>query len=92
MVMATLITSVGQADGEKVPLGKLPKAVADAARKRFPKLDVKEAAKENTEDKKLAEVVVSPEGNITKTEGKPSSDQKSRPVECRTEVAWDCAC
>src|SRR5262245_50097664 len=51
-VMATVFTSVGQADEEKMPLDKLPHAVVDAVKKRFPMLEMKEAVKEVTEEKK----------------------------------------
>lgn len=69
-----------RADEEKVPLDKLPKPVADAVRKRFPKLDMKEASKEITEDKKTVyevslkdgtkkiDVTLTPEGAIVMVE------------------------
>ena len=34
------------ADEEKIPLDKLPKAVVEAVKKRFPKAEMKEASKE----------------------------------------------
>ena len=66
-----------RADEEKVPLDKLPKAVLEAAKKRFPKAEVKEASKETNDDKKTVyevtlkedgkniDVTLTPEGKIT---------------------------
>jgi hypothetical protein len=62
LVTAALVASVGRADEEKVPLDRLPKAVADAVKKRFPRLDAKEATKEVTEDKKTVYEVTVTEG------------------------------
>ena len=42
----------GRADEEKVPLDKLPKAVADGFKKRFPKADPTGATKEKADDGK----------------------------------------
>jgi hypothetical protein len=44
------------ADEEKVPLDKLPKAVLEAAKKRFPKAEVVGASKEKENGKTLYEV------------------------------------
>lgn len=78
-VMAVIAATV-RADEEKVPLDKLPKAVTDAVKKRFPKLEPKEATKEVTEDKKTVyevtltedkkniDVTLTPEGIIVMIE------------------------
>lgn len=80
MVAAALLVTGGRADEERVPLDKLPKAVAEAVKKRFPKLDMKEATKEVmedkktvyevtlTEDKKNIDVTLTPEGVIVMIE------------------------
>ncbi|MDY3558166.1 PepSY-like domain-containing protein [Gemmata sp. JC673] len=76
-VVAGAIAAAGvRADEEKVPLDKLPKAVADAVKKRFPKGELVEAAKETEGDKVEYEVTVkdggtkidvmlTPDGKIT---------------------------
>lgn len=80
LVMVVLVVSIGRADEEKVPLDKLPKAVAETVKKRFPKLEMKEATKEVTEekktvyevtlkeDKKNIDVTLTPEGIIVMIE------------------------
>lgn len=80
LVAVTLTVAFGvaasRADEEKVPLDKLPKAVTDAVKKRFPKAEMKEAAKETDGDKTEYEVsitdggtpidvMLTPEGAIT---------------------------
>src|SRR6478736_4892021 len=65
-----------RADEEKVPLDKVPKAVLEAAKKRFPKAEVVGASKETEKDKtvyevelkeggKTIDVTLTPEGTIT---------------------------
>jgi biopolymer transport protein ExbD len=65
-----------RADEEKVPLDKVPKAVKDAATKRFPKAEVVGASKETADSKTVYEielklenetidVTVTPEGTLT---------------------------
>ena len=52
-------------DGEeKVPLDKLPKAVSDAVKKRFPKAEMVSAAKELEDKKEVYEVTIK-EGGVT---------------------------
>lgn len=53
---------------EKVPLDKLPKAITDAVKKRFPKAEVVEAAKETSKDgdKEKVEYEVSIKDGTTK--------------------------
>jgi hypothetical protein len=68
-----------RADEEKVPLDKVPKAVLEAATKRFPKAEVVGASKEADKDKtvyevelkqggKTIDVTLTPEGVITTIE------------------------
>ena len=52
LAAAILMTGHARADEEKVPLDKLPKAVADGFKKRFPGARPTGASKETTEDKK----------------------------------------
>ncbi|MBA4192813.1 MAG: hypothetical protein C0467_33025 [Planctomycetaceae bacterium] len=71
-----LVVASGRADEEKLPLDKLPKAVADAVKKRFPKAELVEAAME-TEGEKVEyevtikdggikiDVMLTPDGKIT---------------------------
>ncbi len=67
------------ADEEKFPLDKLPKAVSEAVKKRFPKGEMTEAAKESENGKTVYEVTVkdggtkidvtlTPDGTITMLE------------------------
>ena len=68
---ATLVGATGRADEEKVPRDKLPKAVAEAAQKRFPKVEMKEATKEKDGDKVVYEVTLKKDGrniDVTVTE------------------------
>ncbi|MBI3407480.1 MAG: PepSY-like domain-containing protein [Planctomycetes bacterium] len=62
-VLGVLWTSAAaRPDEEKVALDKLPKAVADAVKKRFPKAEMTEAAKETENDKTVFEVTVKDAG------------------------------
>ena len=66
-----------RADEEKVPLDKVPKAIMETVKKRFPKAEVAGASKEETADKKTVyeielkqdgkttDVTLTPEGVIT---------------------------
>src|SRR5262245_17957758 len=67
------------ADEEKVPLDKLPKAVVDAVKKRFPKAELVSAEKETDDGKTVYEVAIknddqrievtlTPDGAITEIE------------------------
>jgi hypothetical protein len=47
---------------ETIPLDQLPKAVSAAVKKRFPKLEMTEAAKEETDGKTVYEVTVKENG------------------------------
>lgn len=50
VVAVLLLGAGGWADEENVPIDKLPKTVTDAVKKRFPKGELVEAAKETTKD------------------------------------------
>ncbi|QEL19470.1 PepSY-like domain-containing protein [Limnoglobus roseus] len=76
--VATVVLAVGvsRAGEEKIALDKLPKAVTAAVKKRFPKAEMVEAAKETEGDKTEYEVslkdgttkmdvMLSPDGKIT---------------------------
>lgn len=76
LAVMALTLGNGRAGEEAVPLDKLPKAVTDAVKKRFPKAEVVEAAKETEKDKTEYEVSIkdgttkidvtlTPEGVIT---------------------------
>ena len=66
-----------RADEEKVPLDKVPKAILETVKKRFPKAEIVGASKEENEDKKIVyeielkedgkttDVTLTPEGAIT---------------------------
>ena len=75
-VAAFILLPPVRADEEKVPLDKVPKAVLDAAKKRFPKGEVKGASKEVADGKttyeismkengKNIDISLTPEGTIT---------------------------
>lgn len=75
VALAISATSAG-ADEEKIAIDKLPKAVLETVKKRFPKAELVEAAKETDGDKVEFEVslkdgetkydvMLSPEGKIT---------------------------
>jgi len=63
-VMGALAMLAGSApaDEEKVPLDKLPKAVSEAVKKRFPKAELVEASKETEDGKTQYEVSVKEAG------------------------------
>jgi len=50
VVTVALVVAGGRADEEKVPLDKLPIPVSEAVKKRFPKAELVEAAKETSKD------------------------------------------
>ena len=69
-VLAAL-AAPARADEEKVPLDKLPKPVAEAVAKRFPKVEVTGASKEKDGDKVVYEVTLKKDGkniDVTVTE------------------------
>jgi uncharacterized membrane protein YkoI len=72
-------TASGRADEEKVPLDKLPRAVAEAVKKRFPEAEMTSAEKETKDGKTVYEVAIknkgqnievttTPDGTITEIE------------------------
>lgn len=75
VMSACTFTSAWADDDEKVPLDKLPKAVVDAVKKKFPKAKLVEASKETENGKteyevsimdggKNIDVTLTPEGTI----------------------------
>lgn len=75
MILGLVVVMVGtaliRADEEAVPLDKLPKAVAESVRKRFPKIEMKEASKEKDGEKIVYEVTLNKDGkniDVTLTE------------------------
>jgi uncharacterized membrane protein YkoI len=77
-LLAALAPSI-RADEEKVPLDKVPKAVMDAVKARFPDADIKGAEKEKDGDKTIYEIEIvnkkdeidvelTPDGDITEIE------------------------
>jgi uncharacterized membrane protein YkoI len=61
-VAAFVLVSSVRADEEKVPLDKVPKAVLDAAKKRFPKAEVVGASKETEDGKTVYEIELKADG------------------------------
>jgi Putative beta-lactamase-inhibitor-like, PepSY-like len=57
-----LVSGGVEAGEEKVPLDKLPKAVVEAVKKRFPKAELVAAAKETVDKKTEYEVILKNEG------------------------------
>jgi uncharacterized membrane protein YkoI len=59
LVVVVLVAAVGRTEGEeKVPLDKLPKAVVDAVKVKFPKAELVEAEKEELGGKTYFEVKI----------------------------------
>jgi hypothetical protein len=70
-VAVFVLTVPVRADEEKVPLDKVPKAVLDAAKKRFPKAEVVGASKEKEDNKTVYEIELKLDGkkiDVTLTE------------------------
>jgi hypothetical protein len=77
VAVLVLLAAPLRADEENVPLDKVPKAILQSVKKRFPKAEVVRASKETTEDKKTVyeielkeggkttDVTLTPEGVIT---------------------------
>jgi hypothetical protein len=68
---AFAVVATVRADETKVPLDKVPKAVMDAAKKRFPKAEVKEASTEKADGKTVYEITLKEGGkniDVTLTE------------------------
>lgn len=92
-VVTALVVSAApvRADEEKVPLDKVPKAVLEAAKKRFPKAEVVGAGTEKKDDKtvyevelkeagKTIDVTLTPEGVITTIEQEIDAKDLPKPV------------
>jgi hypothetical protein len=66
LTVAAVLAFVGvfaaRADEEKVPLDKLPKAVVDAVKKRFPQAELTGAEKETEDGKTVYEVAIKNQG------------------------------
>jgi uncharacterized membrane protein YkoI len=58
MVAAFCLFTVAQADEEKVPLDKVPKAVVEAVKTRFPDAKLESAEKETKDDKTVYEIAI----------------------------------
>jgi len=78
-VLAACFLAVARADEEKVPLDKVPKAVLDAVKTRFPQAKLVSAEKETDKDKVVYEIAITdkdqkievtltPEGKIVEIE------------------------
>jgi hypothetical protein len=62
LIAVLSFTSVLPADEEKVPLDKLPRAVVDAVKKRFPEAELVSAEKETEGGKTVFEVAIKNKG------------------------------
>ena len=92
LAVFVLAAPVRAEDGEeKVPLDKVPKAVLEAAKKRFPKAKVVGASKETEKDKtvyeielklagKTIDVTLTPAGVITTIEKEIDAKELPKPV------------
>ena len=96
LAVCALVSVPARADVEKVPLDKLPKVVAGAVEKMFPKAKVVSASKELADKKTVYEVTikdgeqnvqvtVTPEGEITEVEKEIA--EKDLPKEVRATLA-----
>jgi hypothetical protein len=86
-----VLAAAARADEEKIPLDKVPKPVMDAAKKRFPKAEIKGASKETEKDKTVYEVTfkqdgknidvtITPDGAITLIEMEVAFKDLPKPV------------
>jgi hypothetical protein len=62
VVTVFVLAAPVRADGEDVPLDKVPKVVLEAAKKRFPKAEVVGASKEKDKDKTVYEIEMKLDG------------------------------
>jgi uncharacterized membrane protein YkoI len=58
VAVLVLAVTAGRADEEKIPLDKLPKAVVDAVKAKYPKGELKSAEKEKEDGKTVYEVAL----------------------------------
>lgn len=89
-----------RADEEKVPLDKVPKAILDAVKKRFPKAEIVGASTEVNEEKKkvfeieikedgkTTDVTLTPEGVITLIEMEIAADKLPKAVRATLDAKW----
>lgn len=86
-----VVAAAARGDEENVPLDKVPKPVLEAAKKRFPKAEVKGASKETEngktvyevtfkQDGKNIDVTLTPEGTITLIEQEVAFAALPKPV------------
>jgi hypothetical protein len=61
-VAVLVLAAVARSDEEQITLDKVPKPVLEAAKKRFPKAEVKGASKEGEGDKLVYEVTLKQDG------------------------------
>ncbi|OWK45252.1 PepSY-like domain-containing protein [Fimbriiglobus ruber] len=99
-VVAGLAVAVAaRADEEKIPLDKLPKAVVDAVKAKFPKAEMKSAEKETEKGKTVyevaiadgdakIEVTVTPEGKIVAAEKEIKLADLPKPVAAALDKAY----
>lgn len=96
---AFVLAAPVRADEEKVPLDKVPKAVMEAAKKRFPKAEVVGASKETEKDKtvyevelkadgKTTDVTLTPEGVIVTIEQEIDAKELPKPVTAALEKKY----
>ena len=84
VAVCVLAISTVRADEEKIPLDKLPKAVLDAVKAKFPKAELVSAEKETEDGKTVYEVAIK-EGKTT-AEIKLSEDGKILEIEREVDV------
>lgn len=98
-VVLVLAAGGMRADEEKIAVDKLPKAVSAAVKKRFPKAEIVEAAKETESDKTEYEVslkegetkmdvMLSPDGTITLIEKAITSKDLPKAVTAALEAKY----
>lgn len=101
VLTAAFVTALAvSANADKVPLDKVPAAIKDAVKKRFPKAEMKDAGKEQDDqkkwvyeitlkqDKKNIDVTVTPEGSITLIEQELAFADLPKPVAATFEAKY----
>lgn len=99
VVLAAVCAACLRADEQAVPLDKVPKAVLDAVKKRFPKAELVEAAKETEGDKveyevslkdggTKCDVMLTPEGVITLIEKQITAEDLPKAVTKAVEAKY----
>lgn len=100
LAAALFALAAGRADEEKVPLDKMPAAIKDSVKKRFPKAEMVEGAKE-TDDagktvyevevklgKRKIDVTLTPEGVITTIEQEMAAKDFPKAVTAAIEAKY----